>query len=213
MKKIFVLGMVICAVSLLAGYLAAEPVAESTGAEVIATRPAKVSENVEKETPAAKADDAEEFEIKKDTKLITSTVTGNLDLDKEKLPQFKPETIPQKGFKADAKITEMADSKSNKMMLSARDLVRIDIGAKKKVRVGSFFSIYKTGRPLSERGKLDESGISIAKEEKLTKSEVPMVTKVADAKVIKVENNYSIIRIMRCLEPVLIGDYVKLNRD
>ncbi|MBI5555765.1 MAG: hypothetical protein HY920_07955 [Elusimicrobia bacterium] len=213
MKKILVLGMAVWAVFLLAGYLAAETAVESTNTKVLTTDPDKALENVEKEAPVAKAGDTEEFEVKKDNTKITSTVSGNIDLDKEKLPRFKSETIPQKGFKAEARITAMADSKSDKMMLSSGDLVRINIGAKKNVREGSFFSIYKTGKSIAERGKLDESGIGIAKEEKMAKSEVPVVTKVADAKVIKVESNYSIIRILRCLEPVMSGDYAKLNRD
>lgn len=213
MKKILVLGMAVCAVFLLAGYLAAEPAVESTGTDVITTSSDKASANVEKEAPVAKAGNTEEFEIKKDANQITSTVTGNIDLDKEKLPPFKSESVPVKSFKADAKIVEISDQKIDKIMLSSGDLARINIGAKKNVREGSFFSIYKSGKPISERGNLDESGLSIVKEEKMAKSEVPMVTKVADARVIKVESNYSIIRILRCVEPVMSGDYAKLNRD
>ncbi len=213
MKKILVLGTFFCAVFLLAEYLAAEPATESTGTEAITTSMDKASGNEEKEAPTTKAGDTETFEIKKDSTQITSTVTGNLDLDKEKLPEFKTETIPQKGFKPDARIMEMSDQKIDKMMLSSGDLVRINIGAKKNVREGSFLSIYRIGKSISERGKLDDSGISIAKEEKIAKSEVSVVTKVADAKVIKVESNYSIIKILRCVEPVMSGDYAKLNRD
>ncbi len=213
MKKILVLSMVICAVFLLAGYLAAEPAAESTGTEVITISPDKASEVVEKEAPAAKAGNTEEFEIKKDTHQITSTVTGNIDLDKEKLPQFKSEAVPVKGFKADARIVEMSDSKFEKTMISNNDLVRINIGSKKNVAEGDIVIIFKKGKLVTDRLNIDKIEPSISKEEQQMKKEVPVMTSIGDARIIKVEGKTtSVIKILRCAESVSIGDYIKLHQ-
>ena len=214
MKKIFVLSMVVCAVFLCAGYLAAaEPATESTSTEAITTSPDKASENVEKAAPAAPANETETFEIKKDTTKITSTVSGNIDLDKEKLPQFISESVPVKTFKADARILEMSDPKYEKTMISNNDLVRINIGSRKNVAEGDMVVIYKKGKLVTERLNIENIEPSITKEEQQMKKEGPVMTSIGDARIVKVEGtSTSVIQILRCIESVSMGDYIKLRQ-
>jgi hypothetical protein len=187
MKKIFVLGLAVCAVFLLAGYLVAESATD-------------------------KANDSEKFEIKTDTIKITSTVSGNLDMDKEKLPPFKAESITQKKFKADAIIKELADPKFEKTMISNNDLVRINIGSKKGVAEGDMVLIFKKGKLVTERINIEKIEPTISKEEQAGRKEVPVVTSIGDARVVKVEPSSCVIQILRCIESVSIGDYIKLNK-
>ncbi|MDD5132218.1 MAG: hypothetical protein PHH44_06105 [bacterium] len=187
MKKVMVLGMVICSIFLLFGYLVAE-----TGSD----------------EPNA----AENFEIKKDTIKITSTVSGNLDLDKEKLPPFQAESIPQRKFKYDAVITEVADPKFEKSMISNNDLVKINVGSKKNIAEGDMVRIFKKGKLVTDRININKIEPSISQEEQQVRKEVPVVTSIGDARVVKVEAKSSVIQILRCIESVTIGDYIKLNK-
>ncbi|MDD5491271.1 MAG: hypothetical protein PHV60_01145 [bacterium] len=187
MKKIFIFGMIVCAIFLLSGYLAAETETEGNG-------------------------DGEHFEIKKDAIKITSTVSGNIDLDKEKLPPFQVESVPQKKFKYDAVITEVADPKFDKTMISNNDLVRINAGSKKNIAEGDMVKIFKKGKLVTERINIDKIAPSISQDEKQERKDVPVVTTIGDARVVKVEAKSSVIQILRCIESITIGDYIKLNK-
>jgi hypothetical protein len=183
MKKVFVFSLIICAMFLLAGFLIAE---------------------------AENPNDGEEFTIKKETDKITSTVSGNIDLDKEKLPPFQAESISLRKFKQDAVITGLADPKFEKSMISNNDLVRINIGSKKKIAIGDTVMIFKKGKLVTERIKIDKIEPSISGEEQQGKKEVPVVTSIGDARVVKVEARSSVVKILRCIESVTIGDYIKV---
>ncbi len=183
MKKIFILGMVVGVIFLVAGYL------------------------------AAKDSDTEKFEVNKDTTQITSTVSGSLDLDKEKFPPFIAEAVPEKKFKADARIVEMSDPKFEKTMISNNDLVRINIGSRKNINEGDIVVIFKKGKLVTSRLNIDKIEPTISKDEQQTRKEVPVMTSIGDARVIKIEGkNTSVIKILRAIESVSIGDYIKLNR-
>ena len=187
MKKVFVLSLVLCSIFLLCGYLVAETGTEDSGP-------------------------AENFEIKTDAIKITSTVSGNLDLDKEKLPPFKAESIPQRKFKYDAVIIDVADPKFEKSMISNNDLVKINAGSKKNIAEGDMVRIFKKGKLVTDRINIDKIEPSITKEEQQIRKEVPVVTSIGDARVVKVEAKSSVIQILRCIESVTIGDYIKLNK-
>lgn len=158
------------------------------------------------------AEDSEQFTIKKEADKIESTVTGSLDLGKEKFPPFVAESIPVRKFKQDAVITGVADPKFEKTMISNNDLVRINIGSKKKVAVGDIFVIFKKGALVTERINIDKIAPSISKEEQQGSKKGPVVTSIGDARVVKVEARSSVVQILRCIESVTIGDFVKKNK-
>jgi hypothetical protein len=98
-------------------------------------------------------------------------------------------------------------------MISNNDLVRINIGSKQNVVEGDIVIIFKKGSLVTERLNIDKIEQSISKEEQQMKKEVPVMTSIGDARIIKVEGkNTSVIRILRCVESLSIGDYIKLNR-
>ena len=180
MKKIFVLGIAVGALFLLASYLIAE--------------------------------DYEQFTIKKEVDKIETTVIGNIDMDKEKLPPFVSESIQMRKFKHDALIIDVADPKFAKTMISNNDLVRINIGSKKRIAVGDMVLIYKKGALVTERINIDKIAPSISNEEKQVRKTGPVVTSIGDARVIKVEARSSVVQILRCIESVSIGDFIKINK-
>ncbi len=181
MKKIFVLGLVVCAMFSLAGYLQA-------------------------------AGNAEHFNVEEKKVNITTTITGDLNLDKEKLPPFEVEIIPLRKFKHDAIIKGMADSKLDKNMISDNDHVIINGGSKKGFAEGDIVLIFKKGRPATERLNIDKVGPSMAEEEKVSQKEAKVATSIGDARVIKVESNSSVIQIRRCVETVEPGNFVKIKK-
>ncbi len=187
MKKIFVLGMAVWAMLLLAGYLQA---AAETGA----------------------AGDTEHFEVQENAVNITSTVTGNLDLEKEKLAPFKIEQISLKKFKHDAIIRGLADKKTEKTMFSTNDNVLINAGSRKGFAEGDMVLIFKKGNLVTDRISIDKIQDSMYTDETQVRKEGPKATSIGEARVIKVEPNSSIIQILRCIESIETGNFVKKEK-
>ncbi|MDD5260043.1 MAG: hypothetical protein PHD29_08750 [bacterium] len=185
MKKILVLGIAVCAMILLAGYLQAEEAA---------------------------AGDTEKFSVQENAVSITSTVTGNIDLDKEKLPPFKIEQISLRKFKHDAIVRGLADNKTEKTMYSTNDHVIISAGSRKGIAEGDMVLIFKKGNLVTDRISIDKIQNSMYTDETQERKEGPKATSIGEARVTKVESNSSVIQILRCIESIEPGNFVKIKK-
>lgn len=155
-------------------------------------------------------DEPEHFTVEQEKAKVTSEVTSNIEVNKPKLPPFQNETIRQSKFKADGQIIEQSKDKyhTDKTIFGTEDLLIIN--TTKNLSEGTLVSIYKKGKLLAERGSLEEAGRKIEEEEKLVKKQESVVNKIGEARVVEVERKSSVIEILRCIEPVTIGDSVKI---
>ena len=198
--------------------VAVETAQAETKAEDATLQPDQAGE-VKEETPiAANAEAAKEaasetasgekYDMPNSSSKVSSTITGILTIGKGPQKPFDKESVPLAQFKATAKITAYNPSdKNDKTMFSNGDLLVISAGSNKGLEAGAMVNIYKVGKLMTERGTLDEPNQTKYE----NKQETVMVNKIGEATVKDVKNSSSYIEIIRCTEPVTVGDLIKLS--